>query len=372
MTRQADPWPRAISVNGRFLGRPISGVERYGREILLAWDAMLGADESHPPVRILLPKGVEPDLPLRHMTFASIGRLSGHAWEQIELAAAARHDVLISLANAGPLFHRRHIAVIHDAAVFRFPQNYGWRYSLFHRLMNSLLARNARLMTVSNFSQGELARFLHVDHDAITLCPNGSEHLGRIIPDDSIIQRLPLADQPFVLAVGSISKNKNLPALLKAWEIARITGMKLVIAGPVAQRIFGTQPSLPTLPGVIMAGRVTDAELTALYRRAAAFIFPSRYEGFGIPPLEAMYNGCPVFASDIPSVREICGDAATYFPHDQPEILAQILSHIQSGQGLTDKSRQAQARVEIYSWAKSAAILSKAALAALAVAQGAG
>lgn len=361
MTRRTEPWPRSISVNGRFLGRPISGVERYGREILLAWDAMLGADSAHPPIRILLPRGAAADLPLRHIAVENTGWLGGHAWEQIDLAAAARHDVLVSLANAGPIFHPRHLAVIHDAAVFRFPQNYGVRYRIFHRLMNSLLARTAKLMTVSHFSQAELATYLPVARDAITLCPNGSEHLRRIIPDDSIVKRLSIADQPFVLAVGSISKNKNLSTLLQAWEISRNTTMKLVIAGPMAERIFGDNPALQQLPGVIMAGRVTDAELTALYRHAAAFIFPSRYEGFGIPPLEAMVNGCPVFASDIASVREVCGDAATYFPHDRPDIMAQILSQIPPRNWANGISRQALDRIETYSWAKSAAIMAQSA-----------
>lgn len=353
------PFPghrHAISVNGRFLGRAISGVERYGRELLLAWDALIDSQPGHPPVRILMPRGSVTDIAFRNMRIEQVGRLGGHGWEQVDLAIASRHDVLVSLANSGPVTHPRHVAVIHDAAVFRFPENYGWRYRLAHTLISRGLARTARLATVSEFSRGELVRYLGVDGDTITVCPNGSEHLGRVAPDLAIATRLGLDDgEPMLLTVGTASRNKNLALVLEAWRRLAPARGRLVVAGPVTERIFGGGPAFPQLPGVIYPGRVSDAELSALYGRAAALVFPSRYEGFGIPPLEAMVHGSAVLAADIPPVREVCADAARYFPVDDPDALAILMRDTLDG--APRPTAAAKARVEHYRWSKSAAIL---------------
>ena len=349
---------RGIAINGRFLGRPISGVERYGREMLAAWDAMIPFVPGHPPVRIVAPKGVEPGMALNNMAFEPLGRLRGHAWEQVELLGATRGEVLVGLANSGPVLHPRQLVVIHDAAVFRFPENYGFRYRALHQTLCRLFARRARLATVSEFSRSELEHYLGVAAERVTVCPNGADHLGKVAPDGAIIERLALGGERVILAVGSASRNKNLGLILDAWQKLKPGRGRLVVVGPVNERIFASAGGMADVQGVSYPGRVSDAELAALYRRADAFVFPSRYEGFGIPPLEAMANGCRVFASDIAPLREVCGDAARYFGVDDVDGLAGLMAEVLSADPLLPPPLSAMAeRLERYRWAKSAAAL---------------
>tara|TARA_R110000868_G_scaffold410179_2_gene697481 strand:- start:6472 stop:7494 length:1023 start_codon:yes stop_codon:yes gene_type:complete len=335
-------------------------VERYGRELLRAWDALLVSQPSKVSVRVLLPRGIEPDLSLSAISFETIGRLGGHAWEQSELLFAARRDVLVGLANSGPLLHPHHLVVIHDAAVFRYPENYGFQYRLLHRCISRGLARRARLGTVSRFSSEELAETLGVAREDVLIVPNGSDHLGQVQPDETTIDRLGLRGSPFLLAVGSASRNKNLGLVMSAWRKLGATTARLVVAGPVNDRVFSQAFDLQGLEGVLFPGRVTDAELAALYRNAAAFVFPSRYEGFGIPPLEAIAHGCPVLASAIPPLCEVLGDGAHFFGPDDPDSLAALMS--QALANPREMPLAARGRLDLFTWLASAAIMHGATL----------
>ncbi|MCC2980804.1 glycosyltransferase family 4 protein [Sphingomonas sp. IC4-52] len=351
---------RHISINGRFLGRPVSGVERYGRELLRAWDAQLVARPSPLPVRVLMPRGVSPGLTLSAIWFETVGRLGGHAWEQSELYAASRRDVLVGLANSGPLLHSRQLVAVHDAAVFRFPENYSLRYRTLHRGLSRGLARRARLATVSEFSREELVTTLGVSRESVLVAPNGSDHLGQVPPDDTLIERLGLRDTPFLLAVGTASRNKNLGLVIAAWRRLNASATRLVIAGPVNDRVFAQALDLDGVEGVLLPGRVNDAELAALYSHAVAFVFPSRYEGFGIPPLEAIAHGCPVLASAIPPLREVLSEGARFFDTEDADALAGLMREaLATPRALPVAAR---ARLARYRWADSAATMHRAAL----------
>lgn len=350
---------RGICINGRFLGRPISGVERYGREIVRAWDALLVADPSLPRPRIVAPAGVTCDLELHAMRFETSGRLRGHAWEQIDLPLISRGDVLVSLANSGPVAHPRHLCVVHDAAAYRFGENYSFAYRTLHRTLGRLLARSATLGTVSRFSQGELQAFLGVPSDAILIAGNGSEHLSAIAADESVMERLGLSGQHFIMAVGTPSYRKNLQTAIAAWQRIRPHGARMLIVGPMNDRIFASG-QLATDEGVDFVGRLTDGELKALFGHACALVFPSRYEGFGIPPLEAMVNGCPVLASNIPPVREVCGDHATYFEPDDIDALAALIEQrLAVGRGTVSDAVALQQQAAKSSWTASAGRLAQ-------------
>lgn len=347
---------REVVVNGRFLGRPISGVERFGREIVLALDRRAAAGTA-PPLRILAPPGVVCDLPLAAARFETVGTHGGHIWEQFALARAARGATLLSLANSGPVAHTRQLVVIHDAAPYRFPEAYGWRYRLWHRALGKMLARRAHLATVSQFSRAELAHFLHMPAENIAIVPNGSDHLGRVAPDPSSLARLALEGRRYLLAVGSANRNKNLPAVLAAWRLRPVDDALLVVAGAVNNRIFTDVDAAPAA-SALFPGRVDDATLAALYAGAAAFVFPSRYEGFGIPPLEAMAYGTPVLAADIAPVREVCGDAASYFAPDDPAALAALITQaLSEPRNDPTLDARAAARLAAFRWDDSARAL---------------
>ena len=348
---------RSVFINGRFLTQVLTGVQRYSRELVRALDLLVEAQPDPDTEWVLLcpPKAELP--PLRAVRSVTVGGATGHLWEQTRLAAAARGSVVVSLGNSGPLWHRRQLVVIHDASVFRTPENYGRPYRIAHRTLTRLLSRTAQLATVSRFSQQELAEILRLPPEVISVVPDGvacSDERGAY---SSVQTPLGLNGNRYLLYVGSLAPNKNLARAVEAFELVRQPDEKLVIVGSVATNVF--KQSIPVAgEHIVLAGRVSDDELKTLYRHAVALIFPSIYEGFGLPPLEAMAHGCVVLASNIEPVREVCAEAAVYFDPFAPEQIASVFRQALSG--TFDRARLVRAgrqRASLYTWQASAEAL---------------
>ena len=340
-----------IFINGRFLTQPMSGVQRYAREIVRALDHRPGASDRYV---LLTPVGAD-DLHLTNIPVQIAPGGRGHLWEQTTLAWAARHGRLLSLGGSGPFRHPRQVVVIHDAAVFRHPEHFRRDYAAFHRILGRLLARQARLATVSEFSRQELATVLNLPPADITVAPNSADHLRNIMPDPAAIDRFNLTGRSYFVALGNLTSNKNLSVAIRALARLADTTVRLVLIGAHPSAIFD-QPAIQTDPRLVFAGRRSDAEVAALLGGARGLIFPSLYEGFGIPPLEAFVHGCPVIASDIVATREVCADAALYFdPHDD----ATLADHMTRLLTETDPARRdaGLSRSALYSWSRSAEIL---------------
>ncbi|TWI60360.1 glycosyltransferase involved in cell wall biosynthesis [Bradyrhizobium huanghuaihaiense] len=351
-----------LSINGRFLSQSLTGVQRYAAEIVKAMDRLLASGEAPRQLvdaewQILAPPNAQTLPGLRRIKIKQVGSLQGHAWDQIDLARAAAGTRLISLANSGPVLHRDHLVVIHDAQVFRRPDFFSWRYLALHRTLDHMLARAATIATVSAFSRNELAEVLSLDPASIPVIPNSAEHFATVAPDFSIIDRLRLAPHQFFLFVGSMTKNKNVDTAVRAAERLGRADFPLVVVGGDNSKVFGDSAT-ESRTGIVVAGRLTDEEIAALFARAAAFVFPSLYEGFGIPPLEAMYFACPVIASSAAAVRETCDDAAVYFdPLDADGLSARMHERIVLGRISPAEQERQQKRLATYSWAKSAAAM---------------
>jgi glycosyltransferase involved in cell wall biosynthesis len=351
-----------LSINGRFLTQSLTGVQRYAAEIVKAMDRLLASGHAAQQLldaewQILVPPDATRLAELRHIKVKQVGTLQGHAWDQIDLARAAAGTRLISLANSGPVLHRDHLVVIHDAQVFKRPDFFSWKYLALHRTLGRLLARTATIATVSTFSRNELAGVLALDPASIPVIPNSAEHFASVEPDFSIIESLRLTPYRFFLFVGSMTKNKNVDTAIRAAERLGRTDFPLVVVGGDNDKVFGgaaTQSSA----GIVRAGRLKDEAVAALFARAAAFVFPSLYEGFGIPPLEAMYFACPVIASSAAAVRETCADAAVYFdPLDADELSAKMRERIDLGRISPLEQAKQRERLATYSWTKSAAAM---------------
>lgn len=349
-------------INGRFLSQKITGVQRYAAEMVKAIDALLASEQTPASLRnadwqLLTPADASEPLQLDRIEIRTVGRRHGHAWDQIDLARAASGGRLISLANSGPVFHRDHIVVIHDAQVFRRPDFFNWRYLTVHRTMDRLLARRADIATVSAFSRGELAEVLNLSPSRIPVFPNSAEHFAATKPDPDILARLGLQPQKFFLFVGSKTKNKNLSVAIQAVQLLDRADVPLVIVGGDNSKVFQDN-SGKGASGLLLAGRLTDSEIAALYAHASAFVFPSLYEGFGVPPLEAMIFGCPVIASTADAVVETCGDAAAYFRASDADALKQLMLERLATGAISDQERMRQQnRIAFYSWRKSAKAL---------------
>jgi glycosyltransferase involved in cell wall biosynthesis len=267
-----------------------------------------------------------------------VGRFGGHKWEQLELPGFVKQRCLINLGNTAPVACRRQFIVIHDAGVFEVPEAYGWRFRLWYKTIQYWLGRNGTtILTVSESSRVDIARHLRIPERRILVVPEGTDHLDRIEADESILDRSGLQKGRFVLAVGNLAAHKNLAALSSLARMLPTHGAQLVVAGHLKGDAFsgGGLTGLPQ-PALYL-GRVTDAELKALYKSAACYVFPSRYEGYGLPAAEAMRCGCPVVASDIPALRESCGDAALYSDPGSPDAFADSVARILTNETLREE-----------------------------------
>jgi len=322
-----------VYLNGKFCAQRTTGVQRYAHGLLAAVDAWLAEGRAAQPWTLLLPQGAPVpalrSIEVRPLAWAGPGRL--HGWEQFALPRAARDGLLINLSGSAPAFGARQICAMHDAALFDQPQAYsrsfgGWYRWLFRRLSQQ---RGTTLITNSAFSRARLSAALDVAPQCFSIVPGAAQHLDAVEPDASLLDTHGLRWRGFVLAVGSRNPTKNLARLIEAWRLLGRDDLRLVLVGGAHARVFGASASDATaLRGVIDLGPVDDAALKALYRNALALVFPSTYEGFGLPPLEAMAAGCPVAASTAPALREVCGDAALFFDPLSPDAIAQALRRL--------------------------------------------
>ncbi len=328
-----------LAVNGRFLGQGLTGVQRFAGEVTAAL-------ALRRPLRVLTPPGVAGGI--------AVGTRRGQAWEQWDLPRALGGDVLINLGNTAPLrVGRRQVVVIHDAGVFDTPESYSQPFRLWYRLLHRALAwRGARIVTVSAFSRRRIAHHLGLDEARIGVMPEGGEHILRMPADVAVLDRHGLQPGRYALAVGSRAAHKNLDALRGAAGLLGERGMHLAAAGAADPAVFRPAGGGP---GAVALGRVSDAELRALYEHALCLVFPSRYEGFGLPPLEAMTCGCPVIAAASGAVPEVCGDAALWF---DDATLTGTLRRLIDDAGLAARLRAAGlARAKDFTWGRAAETL---------------
>jgi glycosyltransferase involved in cell wall biosynthesis len=325
-------------INGRFLTRPATGVDRFALELIRALDDSGGLAGA----RAVVPARSTVASPWPTSTaIERAGRYQGHAWEQLELSRAAGDQPLVNLCNTAPLARENQLVVLHDAAAVANPSNYSLAFRSWYRVMLTGLMRRSRVIaTVSKFSADELARYFGVRAAGIEVIPESGEHILREPADRSVIDRLGLADRPYVLAVGSQSANKNFAAVVAAMEQLGRPDVLLVAAGGANNRVFSS--TAPDASRMLSTGYVSDAQLRALYEHAACFVFPSFYEG-------------PTLVSMRASLPEVCGDATLYFDPADPSTLAAQLRRLLDSASLREELRQAgHARAAMYTWQRAA------------------
>ncbi len=246
------------------------------------------------------------------------GVLSGQLWEQTELPARTSGKLLLNFCNLAPILSSTSLTMIHDTQVFTSPQSYTPAFAQFYRFVQPILgARALRVLTVSQHSADQLVQWNVARAERIRVIPNGIDHAPTGPSDPSILARLGLNGTRYVLALSSAQAHKNLGTLLAAFGAEELADLVLVlfgVAGPEDLREAGYV--LP--PNVRFAGRLSDGALRALTEAALCYAMPSRTEGFGLPPLEAMLRGCPAVVSTGGALPEVCGDAALYADPDRP------------------------------------------------------
>jgi glycosyltransferase involved in cell wall biosynthesis len=225
--------------------------------------------------------------------------------------------LLLSMCNTGPAFRREHVVVIHDAGTERLPKGFSRSFRWWYRVLMPLLGRNSRrVVTVSEFSRRELEEVYSIPLAKTGVVSVGVEHILRTPLDPTALERFKLGKRPYLLAVSSMAANKNFRLILEALALMDPPPFDIAIAGGANPRVFGMAGQVDSERGHWL-GYISDAELRTLYSGALGFVFPSLYEGYGLPPVEAMACGCPVLVADAASIPEVCGDVGLYFdPHD--------------------------------------------------------
>lgn len=346
-----------VFLNARFLTQPVSGVQRYAHEMLRAVDGLL---EAHPgtAVTALYPKGADiTDPRWQRIRLRALPGGRGHVWEQGALWQASRDGLLIGLCNSGPVLHRNHVLALHDANIYAIPGAFSLRYRAFHKMVRPRLAQRAtRLITVSNFSAKELARHCNVSASVFHVLPNSAEHVLQYRAKPDVLEHYGLKRGQYLLTVGNQSPNKNITRLIEAYSVC--AGLPtLVVVGGTPNGL--ARNSVRRSTGIRVLGRVEDGELRALYEAAQGFFWPSCYEGFGIPPLEAMTLGIPVVASRSSAMPEVLGDAALYFdPNDTRDVVRALRDfQLLDSSARTRMRRLGLARSRRFSWKASASVL---------------
>lgn len=340
-------------INGRFLTQRITGVQRYAREMALALDQLLQERTSDQnEYTILAPKNVIDTLPCKRIQFKVCGYLTGHLWEQIELPYYAKDGYLLNFCNCAPLIKKNQAVTIHDAAIAAFPSAYSWKFRLWYRIIYTVLGKRLNtIFTVSNFSRNELNKYFGIPKEKIHVTYNGVDHLKNIQLDDRILAKIP---EDYVLAVSSQNPTKNFKLVLEAAE--QLLSINFVIAGGSNAKVFNDKKE-KALPNVYYVGYVSDQELVSLYRHAKGFVYPSLYEGFGIPPLEAMYFGCPVIVSNSASLPEVCGEAALYCDLHDGNSLCDCIEKLSQEKVRNDLIAKGIERCKRFTFKKSAELI---------------
>lgn len=289
-----------IYVNGRNLGSHLTGVQRYTLKITDEWN------KSGFSFNTIIPK-------------SALHSVKGHLWEQFILPMKVdRSSLLWSPSNTGPLSVSNQVVTIHDVVPLDHPEWLNKKFVMWYQYLLPRLAKKAhKIITISEFSKERIIDTLKIPEHKVSVVYNGVD--VKMPGYESIKEhKIKLPFNRYILSVGSIEPRKNIGRLIAAWKkIVPIVGddIGLVIVGAKGlSRVFLQSENLSNVNSadrVYFTGHVSDEQLSALYSHAEVFCYPSLYEGFGLPPLEAMAYSIPVLTSNTTAMAEICKGAAT-------------------------------------------------------------
>lgn len=346
-----------------------AGVGRYVRELLGHLGADAGADEIAAFYFDFKRTGLDavpPGVAMRSCRWMP-GRAAQAAWKRFGFPPYEW------FAGAADLYHfpnfirpplgkgRKSVVTIHDVSFLRMPEtteakNLAWLSAEIHRT-----AQNAdAILTVSRFSAREIVDLLQVPAEKVFPVWLGLPEFGPPPTAAAAAQaRKTLGlEKPYLLMVGTIEPRKNLPFLVKIYEALKDFDGDLVLAGGLGWKTGETLRAISESPrraGIRLLKRLDDAQLSALYAGAAAFVFPTRYEGFGFPPLEAMGRGAPVVAARTSSLPEVLGDAAEWVDGYDAETWADKVRGVLGDPARAARLRAAGcAQAQKFTWAETA------------------
>ena len=290
-----------IFVNARFLTQPLSGVQRYGIE------CSIQIKKLHPDVTFLAPKNILHTDIAKELEVKVIGGNTGHLWEQVDLPfylAGRKHPPLLNLANTAPLLYSNNYLTIHDLAFYHHPEWNSKAFSTWYNILIPRLAYQCRhIFTVSQTIKKEIIECYNINPSKISLTYNG---ISRNMLAAGGLQNL--KKEKIILSVGSFNRRKNHQNLVSAFLDNDLKNeYQLILVGDKNKAFSESGLDTKNLAGnyINILEGLSEDELADIYRRAGIVASLSLYEGFGIPLLEGLYNGCRIICSDIPVYREL-------------------------------------------------------------------
>jgi glycosyltransferase involved in cell wall biosynthesis len=298
-------------------------------------------------------------------------RGSGYIWRYfsapLKLKSMKQLDIVHDTYEIGTLSFKapfKKIITVHDLSPFLFPDTFSSRAVLLHKLLFSKTLQSVdKIITVSECSKRDLVTYFNVPEDKIKVIFNGVDTKFKPLNKDEVNEFLKKYNLnfPFILFVGTLEPRKNLPALFKAYYQLKNKNInhKLVIAGKKGwkyQDIFETVNKLNLNNDIIFTDYIPENDLPALYNAADVFVYPSIYEGFGLPPLEAMACGTPVVTSNISSLPEVVGNAGiTVDPKDIDMLATALYEALTNDSLMKEMTKKGLERAKLFSW-KSCAV----------------
>jgi glycosyltransferase involved in cell wall biosynthesis len=251
----------------------------------------------------------------------------GQLWEQMYLPLKlSKSDILWSPSNVGPIMTTNQVVTIHDVVPFDHPEWLNNNFVTWYKFIQPILVKKVKkIITISNFSKERIIDVFGVREDKVEVVYNGVSQLSNDSPLP--LSKLDIPYERYILSVGSLEPRKNLISLIEAWgrikNIYPDVGLVIVGAKGVSRIFKDSNISNLINERVMFTGHLTDQELHSLYSYASCFCYPSFYEGFGLPPLEAMLYKIPVITSSTTAMKELCENRAILIEPKSIEDIAQ-------------------------------------------------
>lgn len=339
-----------IIINGDFFGfKTFAGVSRYATEVILELDKIVEKDE----VEIVTPMYGNINIKLNNIKVVKIGNKSINIWKNQILPQYVKKNngFLLDLTQAFP-FRRNDITCVHDcipelvdsAYVGKFKRYVIKPIKLYQR--KRAIKQSRIVLTVSEYSKKDILNIYHVNPQKIIVAGNAWQHMLRIERDDSILNRYNLISKKFYFTLGSRVPHKNIKWIIEA---AKQNPSDIIIIS--GEKQYDKNIDDNEYPAnIIFTGYISDEEVKSLMSECKAFLFPSFYEGFGIPPMEALAENTPIIISNASCLPSIYGDSAYYvdpFEYDNIKLDDILKQKIGNPQNVLEK----------YSWERTATII---------------
>lgn len=302
---------KRYSIAGTFVGRSLTGVTRYSWELMDQLDSLI--EDKEIEIDLVVPVGVKVEKTYRNIKVIYYGKNIKFFWLNVSFLNYLRKNTSIGLhLGVNVPWLRPDIVCIYDVNSIANPQFFS-KYHYVKTMLEKKIAvkKGIKVFTISNFSANEIAKYIGGKAEDFPVVSCGWQHMDKIAVDGDSKSKFGVEKGSYFFSMSSIAPTKNFKWVLEAAKQNK--DHLFIIAGGTDPKSFGISSLEEEVPNVKYVGRVSDENAKLLMRDCRAFIFPSYYEGFGIPPMEAFACGAPeVIVSDIPVMHEVCGASVHY------------------------------------------------------------